>query len=464
MASRESSPEGLPQTLPARIAAQAPTQKQVDAELADEGQAEGATSPMAPTATMAPAEMGRFISKKFGAATTAAWETASVKYKTFVKETDFVDGMHYQTQRMRSLTTLLVLTNTVWLQANLWLVALKLFTLSFLVSSFVLVFVQDPAKLRIHRFSDIVAFMRFFVGLLLGFFMSASVQRWWSCANGFMQLFDAVRNLQIALVAMGVPKERVELALRYGCLSCWVLTGQLEADAKAKHQQEVARGKLWDEFRQHVAPGGGSVDPTFGHASSEEILALEGAHDAAECLWIWIGMYIGELAQEKFIPPNNSPTYGRVMNIAQTAHDGIRQVRSNICIQAPFLYVHMLASLVHINNILNAISFGLTSGGTIGTWLAVVHLHPYGAHATEKDLTRDMQSLMASFFFSAFGPIVYQAFLVVAVTIAQPFSSEHAVVPTVKLIKALEKDLHDAFMMDQNIGWKRPRYVPPVPK
>mmetsp|Transcript_41792 Transcript_41792/g.75868 ORF Transcript_41792/g.75868 Transcript_41792/m.75868 type:complete len:455 (-) Transcript_41792:41-1405(-) len=448
--------EDLPRSLPAQSAAQAPSQQEIDAELAS-----GKTDESAGTTSMP--VMGRFLTRKVDSTRAKVWEAASVKYKAFVRDHDFVDGMNYQTERMRSLTTLIILSNTVWAEASLWLVAVKLFLVSFLVSSFALVFIHDPADLRVHRFADIVAFMRFFVGLLLGFFMSASVQRWWQCANGFMQLFDAVRNLQIQLVTMGVPTDRVELALRYGVLSCWVLTGQLGAEAKPKSSQKDAREKLWNDLRNHIGPGG-AADPTFGIAHREEIEALQTKHDAAECLWIWIGMYIGELAKQKFIPPNNSPTYGRVMNIAQNAHDGIRKVRSNILTQAPFLYVHMLASLVHINNILNAISFGLTSAGAISTWMAFAHVHPYGASATHEDVTRDLQSLMASFFFSAFGPIVYQALLVVAITIAQPFSSEHAVVPTVKLIKALEKDLHDAFMMDQNSTWKRPRYIPPGAK
>lgn len=45
-------------------------------------------------------------------------------------------------------------------------------------------------------------------GLLLGFFLSSSVQRWYNCTNGFLELFDAVRGLHMQLNAMGVPKDR----------------------------------------------------------------------------------------------------------------------------------------------------------------------------------------------------------------------------------------------------------------
>mmetsp|Transcript_6438 Transcript_6438/g.14082 ORF Transcript_6438/g.14082 Transcript_6438/m.14082 type:complete len:448 (-) Transcript_6438:254-1597(-) len=431
-----------------------PRSKSKASEAGDE---EAAKSTKSDTATRKPS-----AKERVGAVTSAMWEKAHERYSNFVHEHEFRDSMNYQAQRLRSWRTMFILSNTVWSDALLWMVAIKLFFVSSIVSILAVFLVHDPAKLRVHRFADIVAFLRFFVGLMLGFFMSASVQRWWRCAGGFMELFDAVRNLQIQLLTMGVPTEKAIVALRFGVLSCWILTGQLEAEAMPEPMQAEAHDKLWAMLKEHQTKVG-PADTEFGAATPEELEALRDTQDAAECLWIWIGMFIGELAKEQYIPPQHSPTYGRVMNIAQRAHDAIRKVRTNISIQAPYVYVHMLASLVHINNLLNAVSFGLTSGGGIGTYLAFSHHHPWGAVASRDDVVVDMQSVMASFFFSCFGPIVYQALLVVAITIAQPFSTQHAVVPTVKLIRSLEKDLHDAFMMNQNIRWEQPKYKPPAP-
>merc|ERR1719272_1248639 len=96
-----------------------------------------------------------------------------------------------------------------------------------------------------------------------------------------------------------------------------------------------------------------------------------------------------------------SPTYGRIMNLAQHGHEGIRQVRANISVQAPFIYVHMLATLVHINNLLNAIAFGMTCGATIGVSLAYVRdEHPAGTAARERHVYQDGQNVVVSFFFS----------------------------------------------------------------
>merc|ERR1719472_361029 len=100
-----------------------------------------------------------------------------------------------------------------------------------------------------------------------------------------------------------------------------------------------------------------------------EIEALKNTRDPPGIVWMWVAALIGRLAQDGWIPPMPTPTYGRIMNLCQSAHGGIRQVRAAISVQAPLTYTHMLATLVHINNLLNALTFGIVSGLSIGTSL-----------------------------------------------------------------------------------------------
>mmetsp|Transcript_17965 Transcript_17965/g.41931 ORF Transcript_17965/g.41931 Transcript_17965/m.41931 type:complete len:405 (-) Transcript_17965:114-1328(-) len=388
-----------------------------------------------------------------GPITSPTWEAAELRYNTFLQEHGNTT-CSYQAQSLLSLQTVTMVAHTVWSERAVWKVVFRLFMVSLLTACVTMLIVSDPVDLRVSRFADIVSFMRFFVSLLLGFFMAASVTRWWRCSGSFMELFDAVRNLQIQLVAMGVPHEKVVLALRYGVLSCWILTGNLEANA---HGMEDAQGVVWENLLQSQTRVG-PADPVFGVATEEEVEILRQVNDPAGCLWIWIGLLISDLSREKYIPPSNGPAYGSIMNIAKTATDSIRRVKCSINMQAPYVYVNMLASLVHLNNLMNAVSFGATSGSSISMLLAYLRVHPYGATATRDQLLVDMQSVVASFFFSCFGPCVYQALLVVAINIAQPFSSKHAVVPTASIIHSLEKGLHDVFMMNANIKWPTPAY------
>merc|ERR1719181_290203 len=124
---------------------------------------------------------------------------------------------------------------------------------------------------------------------------------------------------------------------------------------------------------------------------------------------MWVAALIGRLAQDGVIPAMQTPTYGGIMNLCQAAHGGIRQVRSSISVQAPLMYTQMLATLVHINNLLNALTFGMVSGVCIGTVLAAANLHFWKqARATEKESQQDVQNMVVTFFYCFFGPLLYQ--------------------------------------------------------
>lgn len=365
------------------------------------------------------------------------------------------DAMTYHTQDLNRWHSLLMLDKSVWTRPTLWFMACRLLGLSTLVAVPVILFVDDPAALKLSRFTSISRFLSIFVGLLLGFFMSASIQRWWSCAEGFLQVFDAIRNLQMQFYALGVDEEKIDRCVRLGVLSAWILNLQLHGEALPAKERSIAFEKMW-----HRLATGEGLDDTFAYVEDYEMEQIKQVEDPACMLWLWVGSFIGRLAQDKDIPPMSSPTYGRLMNLAQDAHDGIRTVRSSITVQAPFIYVQMLASLVHINNIVNAISFGLTMGGTIGTNLQSYHVAIYKKDASHKEATEDAQQLLISFFFSCFGPFIYQALLEVSIAIAQPFHSVDAEVPTERLLKRLERDLHDGRLMAHSSGfhphWKKP--------
>jgi hypothetical protein len=387
---------------------------------------------------------------------------ASFSYKThralICRNDDVVDAMTYHTQDLSSWNSLLQTSYTVWNRRSLWMIALKLLGLSTVVALLVLVTVRDPAALEVGKFAEISAFLRVFVGLLLGFFMSASVHRWWSCADGFHHLCSAVRSLHISLNSLGVPEEQMVHILRYGVLSAWILHMQLHVDALPTDKQRDGVSDGWGT----IASGEGH-DAVFGQVLPEELESLHEASDPPGNLWMWIGSRLGNLAEEGVIPGLATPTYGRLLGISLDGFNAIRSVRTSISVQAPFIYVQMLSSLVHINNIVNAVSFGLTWGASIGTMLVYWHVHIFtplasDAKATEGQASRDTQSLLVSFVFSCFGPFVYQALLEVSIAIAQPFSNKDAVVPTARIIHLLERDLHDGLRMAKQISWTQPHF------
>mmetsp|Transcript_13915 Transcript_13915/g.24328 ORF Transcript_13915/g.24328 Transcript_13915/m.24328 type:complete len:413 (+) Transcript_13915:89-1327(+) len=363
-----------------------------------------------------------------------------------------VDAMTYHSQELSAWSSVMSLSFTVWNRRTLWMTALKLLLLSLVVGVLVVAIVPDPGQLRVSKFTEISNFLRVFVGLLLGFFMSASVNRWWACVNHFLELCSSVRKIQMMLISCKVPEEEMQLCLRYGVLSAWILHVELHIQALPLDKQEKAKEEFWTKLR-----GGEDSDKTFGKMRDAEADQLQAMEDPAGTLWLWVGAVMGRLAEENRL--HSPPMYARFMTLSGAGLDAIVKVRSNISVQAPYIYVHMLASLVHINNVVNALSFGMTGGVSVGTWLAWRGIIPHKARATGAEAAVDMQSLLVSFFFTCFGPFVYQALLEVSIAIAQPFSNNDAIVPTKRLLNILERELHEASASSIDV-----RAHPPTPR
>ena len=168
-------------------------------------------------------------------------------------------------------------------------------------------------------------------------------------------------------------------------------------------------------------------------------------------LWTWVASLIGRMAQNGEIPPMPSPTYGRILNIVQRAYGSIRDVRALHLIKAPFIYVHTLAILVHVNNILNAVGFGLVLG------IALLQVVGKETVYTRSSWANVCCSLFMQFCFSMVAPLLYLALLEVSVCVAQPFTYQDAKIPAFKFLKGLEEDLKNAAAMgDDPPHWDKP--------
>jgi len=297
----------------------------------------------------------------------------------------------------------------------------------------------DPEKL-----AKLGTFLNVFVGLLLGFFLSSSMNRWYGCVSAFLELLDAVRSMQMQMTALGVSQERSATLSRYGILSAWLLHLSLNLsldsdDGEVCDEEQDSIDKVWqklEQFRPHL------VLP-------QEKTKLMEHKESYALLWTWVASLIGRMSQDGEIPPMASPTYGRILNIVQEAYGSIRNVRALQMIKAPFIYIHTLAILVHVNNILNAISFGIVLGITLGG--------TFMADTRKTSLANMHLSLLMQFCFSMVAPILYLALLDVSVCISQPFTYHDAKIPAIKFIRCLEVDIQKAASMGNSPPlWEKP--------
>jgi predicted membrane chloride channel (bestrophin family) len=328
-----------------------------------------------------------------------------------------------------------------------------LFCISIFFAIMLWLFVPDPGSIDASKFSAISSFLKVFLAFLLGFFMASSVGRWTTTVKGFLGLFNAVRNMAMQMYALGVDNDKIDHVVRYGIVSCVFLVSELEMAVDPPPIRQAKAEMMWHHLKQRDL------------LSEEEGTILEPLADRASLIWIWVASKIGRLSQDGDIPPMNSGTYGRIMALCQSAQDGIRQVRSSLSVQIPFIYTHMLACLVHLNNLLCILTFGLTLGSAMGAILAhygihspvVAYLYPHQSGSTTGDVSSSGQSIVLSMFTCLVAPFMYQAFLQIALALAQPFGSEEAAIPTDALIMKLRADLdHMERMSDNTPGWEKP--------
>ena len=116
------------------------------------------------------------------------------------------DSTRYDITGITSWGAFVMVKGCAWDNAALW----RCMTLNLSVSVVVAVvthFLPAAWLVSADKFEKLGTFLNVFVGLLLGFFLSSSMTRWYACVNAFLTLLDAVRSMQMQMIALGVNEE-----------------------------------------------------------------------------------------------------------------------------------------------------------------------------------------------------------------------------------------------------------------
>jgi len=370
-----------------------------------------------------------------------------------------VDCMTYQTPFLATWQVFMLRgTQTAFGRPDTWWMMLRLTLIGLAVGTLPGLIMADPSKLRSSKFSGIAVFLNSLVCFLLGFYFSMCVTRWFACVEGFMEIFDAVRNLQLQMHALGVPEEDKHRCVRYAVLSPWLLSEGLRIKGQSSSEEEAlkATDELWAEIVEDE-PGLAEVDYDYLSISPNEERVLRQVDDPAVVMWVWVASLIGRLAQDGILPPAICSTYGRILENLQDAQDGIRHVVTSAVVKVPYLYLNLLSMMIHINNIANAINFGIALGALAGTLAS--YNDGYGFHPRPElpDVFKDAENLVVVLFVNMFGPFLYLGLLDVSICIAEPFSNHETDLPVRRLLEILTKDLEDRSLM----AAKTPSWDPP---
>jgi predicted membrane chloride channel (bestrophin family) len=336
----------------------------------------------------------------------------------------------------------------------------------------VIAVVPDPEACRVAKFTQVSKFLNVIISWMMGFFMTTAIHRWYQCVNGFLELLDAIRNLQMQFCALGLPDELMDPVLRQAYASAWLLyymsllDTHMLAHKKGESHEASEAEHVWKQLERKKVRVFSTHHKDF-LLQPEEVRLLKATREPATAIWTWVACAIGRHTQDGWLPPMQSPVYGRIMNLCQDSHSAIRDVRAAVTVQSAFVYIHFLATLVHINNLINAMTLGVVAGLAIGTALIRAGLHIYTpGKVSEAEVAQDSQNLVITAMYCFLGPLIFQAMLLISMDLSQPFGSQTSEIPVDNFLTQLETDMCWArkLVEPEHLCFERPYFKePPVP-
>merc|ERR1719428_1139414 len=166
-------------------------------------------------------------------------------------------------------------------------------------------------------------------------------------------------------------------------------------------------------------------------------------------MWTWIGEIMSLVREEPTVAP---PMYVRLLFLCHDCMSQIEELKTNLTVQLPFTYAHMLAVLVHLSNVLLSISCGLAFGAA----LAEVRSRtdeveaPGTSRRVLGEFYEALQVMCMQLLMLCIQPLLYQAFLVIAHALCYPYGDEICHMPTETFIQQMHYELEIMKMGKQN--------------
>jgi predicted membrane chloride channel (bestrophin family) len=341
-------------------------------------------------------------------------------------------------------TTFRLTTGTVLMDSHIWKVVGALCLVAVCIATCVIFLLPDPHMLDTGKFETIVKYLKVFLAFMLGLFMNNSLTRWWQTVNTTTDYFNNVEKLLFMANAFGVPPNRRAEIIRYAIASCICLrTEGCQTWEKDENKIRDAWASTIDEL----------LDDGYLLDDEVDVLLTIRPGDRAVCIWGWISAVLCVMFNQEDMKPM---AMNRLTQQCQVAVDMVSQLKVQICIQLPFMYAHMMACMVHLNNVLVATNCGLGLGGSIADIL-------HGSKATMRHASQHENTVNVATFEGAqstivylvtllFEPMLYQAFLQIGANFCYPFGVEDHHVPLHAMILDLETNLQQmCYVLDSAI-------------
>lgn len=308
----------------------------------------------------------------------------------------------YEVQKLTTFRVFFALSGTVLTDIILWIETLAGACVFWLVFAFIWHFHWDGLDSFVGKESNIRAFLAMFstlVGLLLSFYTSLNIKRWWDMRMlGVGGIWQASSKLTLQ-ISQGVTRdpEVLDAIWRYAASSMAFLF-MMRRGTQDRIENMMKRGLLTEEECEQMA----KIPPG----------------QRAEAIWSWLGAMVSQLNAQGLV--NGPPNYAGLMATVDKGRTGANVINSYLDTPIPMAYVHLLGLMVKLHNLMVAIFMGILSS----------------SHMLNGDELGAFRTMFRAFFM----PFLYNALLLINDDISDPFSGDISDFPLQNFVRSMRDD------------------------
>jgi predicted membrane chloride channel (bestrophin family) len=326
---------------------------------------------------------------------------------------------------------LFIYRGTIFAQKAMWTIVAMQLLLMFAIAIYVLVDVKDPHLYKTDTVSQVVKTVAAFIGFLLGLFLSSCLNRWWDTVKAIEALFGVSKKLVVYANSISMERTERDMISRRVVLSTRII------DAELAFTDATNWRKVFSKLREDK----------FLTAAEEEHLTTIPADQRSFFTWTLMSKQLQRL-QKSFDPI----VFDRLSDLLLEGLSAVSALKNLMSFQFPFLYMHMLAFMVHLANFLTAIGTGITLGlllarGRVEGEVSRDHISNTVTIEPFQEMMShvDPGALGENILFFLLQTFFYQAALTIGASLSYPIGSPGAKymyrMPLDKMVAQLDKHL-----------------------
>jgi hypothetical protein len=326
----------------------------------------------------------------------------------------------YDPEQLTGWRALFTLSGTIFSVRAMWQILGIQLSLMGLIALLLFRYIGDPHQYQTETMSVVVKTISVLIGFMLGLFLSSSLNRWWDTVKSVQLLFGVIKKLVMLASSLEIKDEQRGTLGRRGLLSVRMLETELTRPTAKEFDQRFDELQSAEQITQE----------------ERDVLSSVPLDQRSFFTWVLISNYLKQY--HNMLDPIS---YDRIVTLVLDGLSAVSALRTLLHFQFPFIYMHMLAFMVHMANFLTAIGTGIT----LGLLYARERQSQFLAKDDKLSGLPDPSAVINEVLFFLVQAFFYQAFLSIGAALSFPISSRSSKqayrLPFEQMVDALEQQL-----------------------